>query len=252
MNNGFIVLFRKFLDWEWYDDHNTKIVFLHCLLIANHKDKKYRGTVVKKGTFLTSYELLAAQCGLTVSKVRTSLEKLKMTNELAINSTRQGTVISVVKWADYQDYTPSDNQPNSTQVDSEIANESQTNRKRVATNNNDNNVTSINNKEIIEAEKNQKIQEELPTDSKEFIPPTLEQVSDYCKQRNNTIDPEAFIDYYQLNDWFVGKNKNKQKMKDWKASVRTWERNDKKKVEKLHERNNTDDTTVPEGIGTIL
>lgn len=56
---------------------------------------------------------------------------------------------------------------------------------------------------------------------KRFVPPTLEQVKEYCKSRNNNVDAEHFVDYYTANGWLVGKNK----MKDWKAAVRTWERN---------------------------
>lgn len=53
-----------------------------------------------------------------------------------------------------------------------------------------------------------------------FTKPTLEEVSDYCKERNNKIDPEHFIDYYNSNGWKVGKNS----MKDWKATIRNWEK----------------------------
>ena len=56
-----------------------------------------------------------------------------------------------------------------------------------------------------------------------FIRPTLQEVKDYCQERANNVDPEQFIDYYQANGWKVGKNP----MKDWKASVRTWERKNK-------------------------
>lgn len=56
---------------------------------------------------------------------------------------------------------------------------------------------------------------------KRFTPPTLEEVQSYCIERNNNVDPQHFIDYYTSNGWQVGKNK----MKDWKAAVRTWERN---------------------------
>lgn len=56
---------------------------------------------------------------------------------------------------------------------------------------------------------------------KKFTPPTLEEVRAYCNERNNTVDPETFINFYESKGWFVGKNK----MKDWKACVRTWERN---------------------------
>ena len=58
---------------------------------------------------------------------------------------------------------------------------------------------------------------------KKFTPPTVEEVKEYCKERNNTVDPETFINFYESKGWFVGKNK----MKDWKAAVRTWERNRK-------------------------
>lgn len=55
----------------------------------------------------------------------------------------------------------------------------------------------------------------------QFKPPTLEEVQVYCRERNNKVDAERFIDYYSSNGWMVGKNK----MKNWKAAVRTWERN---------------------------
>lgn len=52
--------------------------------------------------------------------------------------------------------------------------------------------------------------------------PTLEEVKEYCLERNNNVDAEAFIDYYEANGWVQGKGKP---IKDWKACVRTWERN---------------------------
>ena len=57
--------------------------------------------------------------------------------------------------------------------------------------------------------------------AKRFIPPTLEEVQAYCKERNNNVNAQRFIDYYTSNGWQVGKNK----MKNWKAAVRTWENN---------------------------
>lgn len=56
---------------------------------------------------------------------------------------------------------------------------------------------------------------------KTFEPPTLEEVKMYCSERGNKVDAQHWFDYYSSNGWMVGKNK----MKDWKASVRTWERN---------------------------
>ena len=66
---------------------------------------------------------------------------------------------------------------------------------------------------------------------KRFTPPTVDEVKNYCKDRNNNIDAEHFVNYYDSIGWMVGKSK----MKDWKAAVRTWERNDKSKKSKVDE-----------------
>jgi hypothetical protein len=71
-------------------------------------------------------------------------------------------------------------------------------------------------KDSIEIEKKDK-----PSPRPRFIKPTLEEVQAYCKERNNSVDAQRFIDYYSSNGWKVGKNP----MKDWKAAVRTWENN---------------------------
>ena len=55
--------------------------------------------------------------------------------------------------------------------------------------------------------------------SRAFTPPTLEEVKAYCQERNNGVDPYKWYDFYQSKGWMIGKNK----MKDWKAAVRTWE-----------------------------
>ena len=61
---------------------------------------------------------------------------------------------------------------------------------------------------------------EAPPHSKRFIPPDAEEVEAYCRERNNHIDAQRFVDFYASKGWKVGK----EPMKDWKAAVRTWER----------------------------
>ena len=60
------------------------------------------------------------------------------------------------------------------------------------------------------------------TKAKRFIPPTVDEVAAYCQERGNSLDPDAFVDFYASKGWLVGKNP----MKDWKAAVRTWERSE--------------------------
>lgn len=77
--------------------------------------------------------------------------------------------------------------------------------------------------------RNQNQNQILPTDvgnkgGRRFTPPSLSDVTAYCQQRGNNVDPEAFIDHYTANGWMRGKTK----IKDWKACVRTWEKNREK------------------------
>ena len=60
---------------------------------------------------------------------------------------------------------------------------------------------------------------------KRFTPPTVEEVRAYCQERNNGIDPDAFVDYYTARGWKYGQGKP---VEDWKAAVRTWERRESK------------------------
>ena len=55
---------------------------------------------------------------------------------------------------------------------------------------------------------------------KRFIPPTVDEVDAYCKERKNAVDAETFVDFYSAKGWRVGS----QPMRDWKAAVRTWEK----------------------------
>lgn len=87
----------------------------------------------------------------------------------------------------------------------------------------DGHATDIDKEEDKEQEKDICLGADAPTPKKSnrFIPPTLEEVAAYCKERNNRVDAGRFVDFYTAKGWMVGKNK----MKDWKSAVRTWERN---------------------------
>ena len=78
--------------------------------------------------------------------------------------------------------------------------------------------------------------------AKRFCPPTYDEVKAYCLERKNNVDPEKFIDFYQSKGWMVGKSK----MKDWKASVRTWEKRESKKETDLQRRKRILDEQIRE------
>ena len=63
----------------------------------------------------------------------------------------------------------------------------------------------------------------IDKNNKRFVPPTIEEVRAYCQERNNNVDPEQFVNFYSAKGWLIGRNK----MKDFKAAVRTWEKREK-------------------------
>lgn len=124
--SGWIKIHRQILDWEWYSDTNTFRLFMHLILKANHKEKKFKGLVLNAGSVVTSRDILAIEIGLSVQQVRTALSKLKLTNEITIETSSQGTVIEIVNYSKYQLLT------------NEITNEQPINNHQITTNKNDN------------------------------------------------------------------------------------------------------------------
>ena len=195
MDLGWVKLHRSLIDWEWYSDINTTRLFVHLLLTANHKDNNWRGITIKRGSRLTSLDKLSTETSLSVSKIRTSIKKLILTNEIASESHTQHTVFIIKNYDDYQGSDKQNDKP--------VTNESQTNDKPIATNKN---VKKDNNEKKV---------------TSRFTPPSFDEVRLYCQERENNILANEFIDHYAANGWMRGKNK----IKDWKACVRTWEKN---------------------------
>jgi hypothetical protein len=102
MSKGWIKLHRELVDWEYYQDSNTMRVFLHVLISANHKAAKWQGISIERGQFVTSYDHLAKALGLTIQNVRTSISKLKKSENLTVKSTNKFTIISVCNYDTYQ------------------------------------------------------------------------------------------------------------------------------------------------------
>ena len=179
--HGWIKLHRQILEWEWYSDNNCFRLFLHLLLKANHKEKRFKGIELKVGSIVTSRDLLARETGLSSQQIRTALNKLISTNEITSETSSQGTILQIVSYEKYQVAT------------NEITNEQPTSNQQSTTNNN--------------------VKKE-----KKFIIPTFNDVLEYCMQNNLDVDGVKFINFYESKGWMVGKNK----MKDWKAAIRTW------------------------------
>lgn len=208
--SGWIKLHRKLLHSDMYKALNAvqRDVMLQLLLKANHDHRKWewKGKVFQcqPGEFITSIDSIKNACspGTSAKNVRTALAKLEMWEFLANESASTGRKITIVNWGRYQGDDEGTGKPNGRKT----AGKRQTTGRQLATNKN--------NKELKEGIR-----------GKKFTPPTYEDVNEYCLKRKNKIDHERFVDFYASKNWMVGKNK----MKDWKAAVRTWEKNEPKK-----------------------
>jgi len=125
---GWIKLHRKLLEWEWADNPIVFHLFIHLLLSANHKEKLWRGNKVKKGQFITGLYSLSEQTGISIQSLRTALKKLELTKEITRKSTNKFSIITIVKWEQYQ------------VLEQELTINQQTTNKQLTTTNNDNNV----------------------------------------------------------------------------------------------------------------
>jgi hypothetical protein len=123
--SGWVKLHRQILEWEWYSEPTTFRVFLHLMLKANHKDMRFKGIELIKGSVVTSRDILSIETGLSVRQIRTALDKLKSTNEVTIKTSSKGTIIQLVNYDKYQLET------------SEATNERPTSDQRATTNKNE-------------------------------------------------------------------------------------------------------------------
>jgi len=101
--NGFVKLHRQLIEWEWYEDINCRLTFIHCLLVANFKPKKWRGYEIKRGQFISSLGKLSESIGISKQQLRTVLEKFEKTGEMTSQGQGNNTLYTVLNYDDYQD-----------------------------------------------------------------------------------------------------------------------------------------------------
>ena len=104
-NNGFVKVNRNILNWRWYGDDNTFRVFFHLLLKANYQDGEFEIHTIKRGQLVTGRKALAKELNISERQVRTALDHLKTTNEIAITPTSKYSIITINSYDKYQSVT---------------------------------------------------------------------------------------------------------------------------------------------------
>lgn len=143
MNERWIKIYEKFIEWEWFQIPEMVQLFLYLLIKANVKDKKWRRVDIKRGQLITSYPNISADTGLSTQTIRTCLKRLELTNEIERKSTHHFTIITICKYESYQEAKEPSQQTTNRQL---TDNQQTTNRQLTATlecknirNNNSNN-----------------------------------------------------------------------------------------------------------------
>lgn len=181
MENGYAICFN-----EWALDKEIKNELGLLLIISS--------LCAKKGYCFASNQYFSELFGIEQETISRKIKKLEEKNYISIEYEKRGCEIkdrkirlTKISIDDYQKYQST--------IDENVK---------------DNN-TSINNTSINKKEKSIK--------RKSFTKPSIEEIQNYCTERSNGINAEAFYNFYESKNWYVGKNK----MVDWKACVRTWE-----------------------------
>jgi hypothetical protein len=105
MNRGYIKLWRKIVDWDWFSDANTLQLFLYLLCRANHKTSHYHGTQINKGDVVFGRLQAAKDLHSTERQIRTGISHLKSTGEIAIKTTNKFSIITLINFNKYHDET---------------------------------------------------------------------------------------------------------------------------------------------------
>ncbi len=162
MERGYSKIYRKILDWQWYKNSNVKNLFIHCVLKANHSEKKWEGEIIKAGEFITSLAKLSEEIGISVQQIRSALNKLN-NKEIVVKSTNKYTKITLLNHNIYNNNKEGKQQTNNKQP----TNNQQTTNKQIT--------TTKNNKEQLSIIKHNKTNTDL-----------LKQVVDYLNTKLNT------------------------------------------------------------------
>lgn len=220
-NNGYFKVWRDLFNKSiWLNSTpEQKSILFAVLNLANWqantwewKGKEYH---CQRGEFISSYSKIAKSTGkgIGTQNVRTALKRFQNLDFLTVQSTggyQDGIKVIINNWEIYQNET---NRP----ANSCLTDYQQTPNSLLTP---------------IEEYKNIRNKNILYSGQKtKFKKPSLEEIESYCSERKNNVDAQRFFDYYESVDWHIGKNK----MKNWQACIRNWEKNTKNNYTKQEE-----------------
>ncbi|MDO4302127.1 MAG: hypothetical protein Q4D26_12175 [Clostridia bacterium] len=205
-DNGWIKLYRELIDKPiWINSTlEQRVILITLLCMANHKPKKweFKGSPyeVQAGQFITSVKSIASKCSnkdITTQKVRTALKRFKNLGFLTIETTSKDSLITIVNWELYQNYTEQDNKQNNNQLTNgqQSTNNQVTTNKNVKNDKNEKNILTISKDIVCHSDVQQVIEKWNELESFGII--AVKKISSGSKRYNSVI---ARIKQYGLQD----------------------------------------------------
>ena len=200
-DNGWIKVYRKLMRKGYYKRSQYIHLWVHILLCASHAETEFlwNGKMEKliPGQFITGRNSLSSDTGIPPSTVEDILKLFETEHQIQQQKNNKFRLLTVLNWEDLQGLQQpirqlADNQPTSSR---HLADTFKNNKKN----------------------KNER--------NKNSIPPTIEEVVEYIKSKNYSVNPNKWFNFYASKGWMIGKNK----MRDWQAAIRTWETKDGEK-----------------------
>ncbi|NTU49901.1 MAG: hypothetical protein HGA87_03265 [Desulfobulbaceae bacterium] len=209
MDSGFVKIYRKISEWEWYQDSEMVHLLIHFIMKANHEPKYWQGITIEKGCFVTGLHSLSSETGISLRALRTRLDRMENKEISTIKTTNKFRLIRLNNYSSYQFNEKKNDKQNDKPTT--IKRQSNDNKQEL--------------KELEELKN--KRREDIDGALSVKVPPDKNETYLYFREiglskedaKNQTIQ---FHDHHDARGWVLS---NRKKMVDWKASVRTWKRN---------------------------
>ena len=194
---GWIKLYRKFCEWEWFNISEMVHLFIYLLLNANREDGEWRGAKIQRGQILTGLNSLHQNTNISYQTIRTCLKRLEKTKEINIQVTNKYSIITILNYESYQNgQIDVNNLPNK-----ELTLNYQATNKQLTTN------------------KKYKTEETEKNKKKIFVAPSLKEVEIYFGENGYRQDSAVkAYNYYSVADWHDSKG---SKIINWKQKMQS-------------------------------
>lgn len=190
----FVKLDRNLLKWRWFQHPKTLVVWIWLIMNANVEDHDFERETIHRGEVATSYRRIMTDTGLSSKEVRTALNHLKETGEVATRIRPKYQVISILEYSRYQDVPAGKTAGKGQAKGRQTAGKGQQYK-------------NVRSKE----EKNEK-------NVCVHTPPSRTEVAEYCLSLGVSTDIDAFIQYNNATGWKIGRTK----VEDWRPLLTKW------------------------------